>query len=497
VYAPAVRVWTNGEKSRVLVGDTLLCAIGSALKVEGKVERSPKSADASPDEVVAFTTRGDRLEAALRDRGLDPVDAVALDERRVAAVLNRGRKAPLLVVGIPTSRWELELELRAKVRNVEWPEGLIWAEGVSPPFEKAPTFTGAPPRGVRVRASDHGLAVAASGSGHVAVIRPGDTTLTFVWRVPSQDEARIDAVATREGVLVTLTIEGRHSAAVHLAEDGVVLGAWPAPGRVAWGTIAALPVKGDRVLAYDQERNELELLELPALRELSRVEVTPALVDGAVSPDGAVFAVADASTLLTGQIEDDDTISLDEPVDLTKPAPEAPVVKKSALHTYTPRRAFGPTQVAFPSIKRIVPPWSAAKGASLLLPLWVRSAGGAGLGLRVELTGPAVAAGLVRPELLRCGPREEAFVRVPADGGELWRAVLEDVEIPEGFIVPLEPPPKTEEDRAEAEVLLGGAHFEIEAHLVAAKTGKGLLSIVISTLSSAAPMKWTRPLVVH
>lgn len=493
-----MRVWTNGEKSRVLVGDTLLCAIGNVVKIEGKVERGPKAADASPDEVVAVTTRGDRLEAALRDRGLDPVDAVALDERRVAAVLNRGRKAPLLVVGIPTSRWELELELRAKVRTVEWPEGLIWAEGVSPPFEKAPTFTGAPPRGVRVRASDHGLAVAASSSGHVAVIRPGDTTLTFVWRVPSQDEARIDAVATREGVLVTLTIEGRHSAVVHLAEDGVVLGAWPAPGRVAWGSIAALPVRGDRVLAFDQERGELALLELPALRELSHLEVSPALVDGAVSPDGAAFAAADASTLLTGRIEDDDTIALDDPVDLTKPAPETPVVRRSVLHVYTPRRAFGLTQVAFPSIKRIAPPWTAAQGAPLLLPLWVRSAGGAGRGLRVELAGPAVVAGLVTPELLRCGSQEGAFVRVPPDGhDELWRATLEEVEIPEGLIVPLEPPPKTEEERAEAEVLLGAAHFEIEAHLVAAKAGKGLLSIVISTLSSAAPMKWTRPLVVQ
>jgi hypothetical protein len=265
---------------------------------------------------------------------------------------------------------------------------------------------------------------------------------------------------------------------------------------VAWGSMAALLVKGDRVLVFDQERSELALLELPVLRELSHVEVSPALVDGAVSPDGAAFAVADASTLLTGQIEDDDTLALDEPVDLTKPAPEAPVVKRSVIHSYTPRRAFGRTQVAFPSIKRIAPPWTATQGAPLLLPLWVRSAGGAGCGLRVDLTGPAVAAGLVKPELLRCAQREQRFLR-PEGTTDLWRAVIDEVEIPEGIIVPLEPPPKTEEDRAEAEVLLGAAHFEIEVHLMAAKAGQGLLSIVISTLSSAAPMKWTRPLVIQ
>ena len=103
----------------------------------------------------------------------------------------------------------------------------MWAASAPPPISSDSAFVAKGPRGARLSQSPHGLSIACGASGHVAVVRPGSKKLDFVLRLPCHDDALLHAVATEQGVLATLVVEDRHSLAVHLSEDGELLGRWP------------------------------------------------------------------------------------------------------------------------------------------------------------------------------------------------------------------------------------------------------------------------------
>lgn len=483
----SVRVWTDGHVVRLWLEGTLYKLATGRLSVEGHPGQPPGALASSPDEVVAWTpSSGKRLDEALGLRGTVLLDAVALDEARLAAVLQQGRKAPSLVVGPPEGPFEVNLPLKAKADPIDWPGGLVW--DAPPSFPKGQVFAGSGPRGIRLHASDHGVGIAAAASGHVAVLRPGETSFGSVLRLPGGPGLHLDAVPTADGLLVTVLAEGRHAAVVHIGEDGAVLGFWPP--RLAEGSFPALAVTGGRVLVCDRRTDALVLLALPGLEERQRVELLTPVVDAASSADGRRFVLADGSTVQTGTVVGDRAV-LDDPHEiLHHPGPDAPGLKAWA---YRPARAPGPPRIVFPSIKRLSPPWGAGTGEPFVLELLVCSGGEGGEGVRVELSGPAVTQGLFEALEVRSSGVGAPFERV----GDLLRAVLTGVPLPEGVALPLDPVPKGDEEKAAAEEHLAVTHIELAVRCRALASGSGLLTVAVDAPESAAPpLKWTRPLSV-
>lgn len=480
-----MRVWTNGDITRVLVGETQYRLAGGALSVEVNLEAQRDALDVRPDEVVAFShLSGRRLDEVLAEQQKATVlDAVALDDIRIAAVIQKGRKRPRLVTGKATGPSELDLELAGDGTRVKWPKGLIWKK--SPPFSRSKVFAGAKPRGVRVHASAHGIGIAASTSGHVAVVRPKEEDFAFVLSVPGQDEARFDAIPTAEGVLVTIVLEGRYGAVLHLDESGEVIGKWP--DRFALGCFPAAIVADNRVLVSDPDQDVLALLALPDLEEIQRVGMTDGIVEAAVAPDGRHLALADTAHLYTGMVVGD-RIVIDEPRELE--LARRPITTSTSPPSYVPATAIGEPQIVFPSIKRTPPAWNVKVGKELELDVLVRSGGGPGRGVRVALEGAAIKDGLFKPVCVRCGDEEVAFGKEPY-------AVLPEAWIPCGLSLPLTPPPKGDEEKAIAEQALAVTHLELVVCGRGKASGAGLLTVVVGAEASpAAPLKWTRPLTV-
>jgi hypothetical protein len=122
--------------------------------------------------------------------------------------------------------------------------------------------------------------------------------------------------------------------------------------------------------------------------------------------------------------------------------------------------------------------------------------GGKGRGVRVELSGPAVADGLVQGGDATLSGTTAPLRVDPAAGGALV-ASFPDVPLAEGVILPLEPKTKTEEDREDAEDALDRTHLPLRMTLHARRAGSGLLTLLVRPLlSSAGPLKWTRPLTI-
>ena len=484
-----MRVWTNGTFARVWVNDTIYRLRRGSLSIEEKVKGVKGATATRPDEVVAWGPGGARLDSALEAKRRKVVDAVALDDARVAAVLVEGKAAPKLVIGPPAGPFEAEIELSAQAEKVAWPDG-VWASGAAP-WSKSPRFEGVGARGIRVHANEHGVGVAAASSGHVAVVRPGGAALSFVHRVPGQEESRLDAVPTRRGVLVTLVVEGREGAVVHIGEDGSILGRWP--DGAARSCFPALRLSDDHVLAFDQESEAVALLSLPDLSELTREAISDPIVEAAADPKGGFVVLADGANIYEIRVEEE-SLSLDGPFDLSEAKKQPEPEETAAVSSYEPARSLGNPQIAFPTEKQPAdPPWTIAPAGELRMKMRVRSAGKASRGVMVEVGGAAVIDGLVAGGLARVGALEAELVK----DGPVIRATFPDVDVPQGIEYPYDPKPDNENAKLRARALMSETHFTVEVVVIGAKAGNGLLSVAISVpKSAAAPLKRIRPFTV-
>lgn len=177
---------------------------------------------------------------------------------------------------------------------------------------------------------------------------------------------------------------------------------------------------------------------------------------------------------------------------------------------YAPRRTDGPAAIGFPTIKRPVEAWSAPPGGSCKLTMLVRSVGGAGKGVRIELGGAAIDAGLVEPTKVLVAGKTATFAKTApaagagagsAGGAATWRAEIADVAYDAGIAHPFEPKPPSPEAMVVANELISKTHLEVQVEAkvpASAKSGAmGLLAVAISALpGKTAPMKWTRPFTV-
>ncbi|MEM9068368.1 MAG: hypothetical protein AAGE52_07670 [Myxococcota bacterium] len=228
-----MRIWTNGELTRVWHPAGRLRVEKGAWFRETKTRgRNDEWAHGDSRPVIAPTpSRGEDL--VDRWKGGPLVDALACDETRIAAVVAREDDA-LLWIGPVDGPPEVELPLVAKATHVRWPDGEIGHKG-SPWFSPHDLFGGrlAPrfhrpfwrrtPRLVRIGRSAQGIALAAAGSGHIAVLRPGAVHFDFVLRLPLYEAADVYAVPTETGVIATMSATTERTVALELDHAGEIL----------------------------------------------------------------------------------------------------------------------------------------------------------------------------------------------------------------------------------------------------------------------------------
>lgn len=511
-----MRVWTRGAEH------VALTARGIFIFRPGEPPRCFEAARAARDhgsgDVLAVAPSGgfawvDRLaRVSLEDgtverpaRAVLVDDVVALDEARVAAVLGgTTRKAPpALAIGDPRAAgWEMRIELRAEAaRRVEAFSSVLWAEGVSPPWYRTTAFgpgTVDGARLTRVAASEHGLAIAGARSGLVGVLRPGADKLSCVLRVPSQEEARLDAIATAEGVLVTLVIKGDNAAVAHFDDAGRCFGVT----EVLHGSIGAV-VAGDRVLVHDDRTSsgDVRVFRLPGLEEVQEDDpysIGAVPVDAHASRDGRTVVFGAGGEVVVLEVSPGGLHEIERCSGGVAVREKAVVARLEeparAAHRFKPSE--GPPALGFPTSKEFPAPWSGQVGSPLTIVMSVRSTGGAGSGVRVDLSGPAITEEIVVPEQVAIGAHAAPFAADAKGGGS--SAVVPGAPIPRGLVYPLDPKPNNPEVSAVGAGLLAATHVEVRLTLRAARAGSALLSVAIRPSAGAsAPMKWTRPVHVE
>jgi hypothetical protein len=521
------------------------------------------------------------LSAAGRDADLSAIPglcaAVELADDQVAALIEQRKGALVLARGAWPERgreWSESGPIGAqRPLKVAWPRGVLWSD--IPPRSRARRPV-ARPGVLTLTATTYGLCVACSHTGLVYVIRAG-VVPELVLQVPVNEGARIDALATREGALVTLTLSSGVGALVHFDERGLDLG-W----RGGSGLTPPQLLARDRVLTFDHgDDDHLTLLALPDLSPVGeRIPLGFCARDAAVTADGLAFTIASEDHLVEGRLEarglvlsrrhdlrallaapaaNDDDLKLavdmkdladalfDDPSAAAPPAitpppstaespPRAPdptepepvpaplddiealevesieIVQEKAeavpvarLHGKSasnrppppppPRRRDDPPALALGVLSQEpIGRWQAAVGREFELVLSIRSAGGAGRGLHLVVSGEAITRGLVALTALSADDTLAPIGRAQAG---VVCVDLPDLELPAGFTYPFDPAPSTPEARGVAESALATTHRELRLRGRGVRPGSGLLALSLSVPGSAgAPLRWIRPLAV-
>ncbi|RYE90627.1 MAG: hypothetical protein EOO75_09905, partial [Myxococcales bacterium] len=343
---------------------------------------------------------------------------------------------------------------------------------------------------MRLHSGPHGLAIACRATGLVGVLPAGASELWWL-RLPWQSEVALDAVATEAGVLVTLVVAGGEGVTAHFSPDGTCLGHSGATRQ----SVGAVPLVGGRFVLFDDSKSQarVKVLDVGDCRDLhprARLSLTRAPHDAASSPDGrwAIFGAgpAAASAVVTifelgdKRLAQVATFDPDEALrESESRAREKARIEQGAQY----RRAEGQPALGFPVSKAPVVPWDTTAGEPLELALSLRSTGGPGAGVVVELSGPAIVEGLVEPLAVVVAGQPATPSRGPST---TWAASLEAVEIPRGMIFPFDPKPKSPEQSEKAQALLAATHLDLRLRLATRRPGSALLTIAARALSGSA-----------
>lgn len=180
-----------------------------------------------------------------------------------------------------------------------------------------------------------------------------------------------------------------------------------------------------------------------------------------------------------------------EQEDKVKKARPKKKTKKKAAAIYDPKCAHGPPAVGFPA-KIKPPPWMVKAGESFGLDFMIRSAGGKGRGIFVQLEGEALA----KIELSHASIGEMSAPFEDTQG--VWRAELPDIDLVAGVRYPLDPAPKNDKQKRKAGQLLADCHMILTVHGSAKDASRELLRVSCGALESpASAMKWMRPLLIE
>ena len=337
-------------------------------------------------------------------------------------------------------------------------------EGAKPPGTEGSEAPAKRPKAAKAPAH-----AATAGKAKAAVPTPADGT------TPRKAKAKPTAAAPAPAPAATPARKARATAAGPAAEPG---GPVPAPKATAKAKKPAASAPAAEPVAARKAKGADAMALLDALRRAQGKPVTEVAPTGD-EPDA-----------------DDDEVDADADADADTPgegaAPAAEIVRAPKAPPPFARTSGAPA-LGFPADKRPAPRWDFAVAKPLTLPLGVRSTGGVGRGVIVELSGAAVSEGLFEAsELVHDGTRAR-FVRDPATG--VLRATLADSAIPIGVQVPLSPPPRDEMQRYAARTLLASTHVELSIEGKGSRVGTALLSVAARPATgTAAPLKWTRPI---
>lgn len=428
------------------------------------------------------------LEDGSIDEGLgaSPLDLTASPEG-VAALLLSGREVRL-VTGSPRGRWSREIDLYPHaVTRTQFPSAL----GASSPWVWRDS-TSLSPDSLRLRVTSAGIAVICQRSGLIGIFREDGPPRWY--QAPSGEGGSLDALPTASGLLVSLRV-GDEGVSAHFSGDGRCEGHTGLTLR----SVGAAALAGERFVIFDGAKGRLKVFGASDCQDLhprSRLNLPAPPLDVASSPDGRWVIFGDATTISLFELGDK-RLSL-----VATLAPEQVLRETEAKHREKQRieqgghykRPEGPPSLGFPASKAPIPPWETSLEAPLELALSLRSTGGAGQGVAVEISGPALEQGLVQPLSVEIAGQPVALSRQ----GTKWSGTLAEAEIPQGINFPFDPKPKTPEQSEKAQALLAATHLPFRVHLAACKVGAAMLSVAAWPLQGkAAPMKWTRMLAVR
>ncbi len=445
--------------------------------------------------------------------GVRVLDAIGLDRERIVlcAQLEGDLGACLRVVdgGAPDLAGAKPLELPS-VPKIAWPAGAIWKAGKeawSTASEGASSVApGHPQRdgarffdAVELTRSPYGIAGASVQNGLVFALADDASRIEAAFRVPSVPEAEIHPVRTADGILVTITIDGRDSALVHATLAGEVIAArWKIGRSVAKGMSPPL-VFGETVFVFERGAGAFVELALASLEVKGKHKIPPigggqasvAFANGAalLSDGESAFRVtleggAPELTIVEAVVGagDAETASAADALELEDDAGDADedaeddddrVSLASLLIPASRPRAAGPpslvlTEAATPSV------WALEAGSALEVTVGFGNVGGASQGVYLEVAGPAIASGLASATEVRVGAQSARFEKV----GSSYRAELPTLSLLAG----LQPDP---DDKRSKLPLYDGAH-RAKVALAGRSKGAGLVTVRIGP-SKAAP----------
>jgi hypothetical protein len=465
-----MRVWTDGSihlvsgEEGIEVHRPNTAAVLHALGKPQKRAHPPRDvlAVVTSDPLRVWVGSGSEVRLVTIDDGIEVertipanvLDAVGLGDGRVlACAVLPGERSPRLVVvdgAAPDFATATDLSPPAAPR-ITWPGG-IWEKEVAWPEDDVeegdePLALDALALGypqtdgrflydeVLISSNEHGITVTGVYVGIVAALPPDASKIDFALRVPTQvGETEIFAARTAGGgVVVVHCIEGRHAAITHLASDGTVLGSRHKIGRdLAWG-MGPPVVQGERVVVFEsgaQSADRLHELKLPALEVAKSVELgehPTGRLSVAAAPTGDPFVLGlgtKARLVKRGARGRLDTEALVRPVPKVVAAPRA-IVQAPSL------RVQGPPALALSKGDQRPAPWMMITDEPFVIEIPFTNQGGASRGIAIEISGPALQAGLVRTARARVGDVETMLESKP--GATSVRGELADVAMEAGF----------------------------------------------------------------
>jgi len=481
-----MRLHTDGSTVVLLTPKTRISWRESGRNTTETVPENPAVTDYDRSGLLCMTPKGERdFSARLAAAGALAADAI--DEELVAAVM-LGEDSTYLVQGPLNTEgdWPTVIDVgRIEPTRIAWPAGLIWKKGDTTLYDLADTHG----LGIvdcfvpTIECNAHGIAVACSGTGAVVLVRPGGEEITASFQLPSQDEAALYAVPTKDGVLATLVVDGQDSAYIHIAEDGSILGHRPAQ----CATPALCLDTG--ILIFDGESSNLELTDT-SFSELATLALSWPALDAAAAPDGASFALADAEHMLRGHVNAKGELVIVAEYEEVKQAGAKRPGELAAIEAkWDPERSQGKSAVGF-AAGMSPSPWTASADAAFELVMHARSTGGPGQGIRVTIGGDA-AKHCTFEAVTVDGVREQ----LEGDGKGNWSADFPTIELVRGLSYPYNPKPKNDAQKHAAAMFLEETHLELRVFGKATKASGDLMSVAISALNSdSPPLKWMRPL---
>jgi hypothetical protein len=324
---------------------------------------------------------------------------------------------------------------------------------------------------VRLSANRFGIGVSSTYSGLVAVLDPRTLAFRFAARAPAlRDQFDLFVLPMPSGMLLTLVSNGRASEVVYVDEAGAVGGvrskfgkeaAWSAEGPgLAWDDTTAL-------VSLAGNKGENHTVTVPALATKRFGKEPGYVIDSGSSPDGSTHLLALTSLGFarpqnwhlyrwTKGAARWTSTEIDMPDFRPVAAPPPPAL---------PERARGNPSLGVSADPAT--PWRARAGAEIVLRLRVENRGGPARGLSVEVSGAALAEGLVS---VQAAGLEGGAPAAAARAGATARADLPDCALEAALVLsdarskapsaPLPPPAIVLELRVRAE-----------------RAGQGLLSV--------------------